>query len=906
MDTTVGARNFRIMAAMVGQALEMELGAYITESAATLDDVPSGIREEVERQSGPATSMGEMLQNTYVGQLIDTALHLSKHRSDHEHLRQLRDLVNSLRFFEIRNAWSHPNRPFPECYWHRMAAIATDPTISRLGLEKVMTAFRSAEAGKLDPPSEEWMTQHSWAIPNNLPDTFDHEITGLIGREKELKVLKEQLRNQRYQMLALVGPGGTGKTALCLEVLRDACNAPISAEWMDQCIYISAKTEWLTTFGIIEVSDNAVESIEAVKLAIAKSLHTMEGDGDGTGAFEEVISSLKDRRILLCLDNLETLLRDDAERFQAFYGSLPPAWRVLVTSRVGVNSATITSVGAMSIPSAVRLARDYLAKRGGGRLGEEELKGIAEATDSNPLGIRLVIDSYVAGVSLEESLSHSKDQVLNFSYRNLMQALPSVSLEILECLFAVGTPKSRSEVGTLLDKSVDEIASGIQSLVRTSLISRHAEDLVERISISSSVRELLLRNPQNPRVRELVQRKLRENEETVRQLDRAGHEDPLAVDFIPVDAPKHIRATAYNAFRVTQAGSNADAVLRVREGIERMISAGESHGVLFRALSRAYEALKDRSSAIASLELGVARGEFDAASNLRLGEYRYEERKLDEAAAATSVLIDQAFHVHKNVTSQNAIRLLRCHWLSQIWVGNCQRAVREMHDWRKRGELRPTCGCLYMAAIRELLKDETNRTQQHELASEMLTVCDELLASDGYTTFLVHECLSSLREIHRVHSRSTFAGDVAHQMCRILTDHLKGLCMVENDKSIDDDESIKWIKTWSVADTGTRENPLCAEIWQEVIEAKEDEALGAYGYRVAEVYHRPKLVSGKFSSFLFVRDREGNEYHLAQNNSDLTPARFEKVKEGDQFQIKPGVASDKLRATPVADAIFME
>src|SRR4051812_4363410 len=56
----------------------------------------------------------------------------------------------------------------------------------------------------------------STAIPNNLPP----QVTSFVGRGRELAEVRRQLvhRTNPTRLLTLTGPGGTGKTRLCLQV----------------------------------------------------------------------------------------------------------------------------------------------------------------------------------------------------------------------------------------------------------------------------------------------------------------------------------------------------------------------------------------------------------------------------------------------------------------------------------------------------------------------------------------------------------------------------------------------------------------------------------------------------------------------------------------------------------------
>ena len=134
----------RIQSAMVLFALEEALGTFVVQAAPQPDTLPASIRTEIERriQGSDFVPVSQIVQATYIKEVIDLAVAVSQNRSDGEHLGRLRKLVEALDVFEIRNAVCHPNRQYPECYRHRMAALATDPCIEVLRLRKVSDAFR--------------------------------------------------------------------------------------------------------------------------------------------------------------------------------------------------------------------------------------------------------------------------------------------------------------------------------------------------------------------------------------------------------------------------------------------------------------------------------------------------------------------------------------------------------------------------------------------------------------------------------------------------------------------------------------------------------------------------------------------------------------------------------------------
>jgi hypothetical protein len=347
-----GERSLRIQTAMVLFALEEALGSFVVQAAPHPESLPAPIRSEIEKriQGTGFVPVTQIVQETYLQEVVSLAISASVGRAEHDALLRLRKLVEALDAFEIRNAVCHPNRPFPECYWHRMAALATDPCVEQLRLLKVVDAFRCAVDGRLTPPPEGWLQQRSWSIPNNLPSTFDHQVTGLIARHDEARDFRKRLQNVRNSLVAIVGPGGTGKTALCLEVLRELVLDPNTLGWADQLVYVTAKTEKLTPRGIEPIADPVV-SIDSVKNAIAEALFGADGltqTDSPAASFDSAAKEMSGRRLLLCVDNLETLIRDHPSDFEDFVQSLPRDWRVLLTSRVTVNGANVLSLGPIS------------------------------------------------------------------------------------------------------------------------------------------------------------------------------------------------------------------------------------------------------------------------------------------------------------------------------------------------------------------------------------------------------------------------------------------------------------------------------------------------------------------------------------------------------------------------------
>jgi predicted ATPase len=129
------------------------------------------------------------------------------------------------------------------------------------------------------------------ATPNNLPQ----QVTTFIGREKELAELKRLL--VRTRLLTLTGSGGCGKTRLCLQGAADSLERFPDGVWL------------------VELAPLADEGL------LPQSVVTVLGlmEEPGISIVQTLIEHLKDKRLLLLLDNCEHLIDGCAQLVDTLY-----------------------------------------------------------------------------------------------------------------------------------------------------------------------------------------------------------------------------------------------------------------------------------------------------------------------------------------------------------------------------------------------------------------------------------------------------------------------------------------------------------------------------------------------------------------------------------------------------------
>ena len=118
------------------------------------------------------------------------------------------------------------------------------------------------------------------ARPNNLPV----QLTSFIGRENEIIEIKK--RFEQVKLLTLIGPGGTGKSRLALQTAADLIDDFENGVWL---IELASLNE---SFQITQ----AVADVFNLK------------DEESTSPENNVFRYLKDKKVLLILDNCEHLI----------------------------------------------------------------------------------------------------------------------------------------------------------------------------------------------------------------------------------------------------------------------------------------------------------------------------------------------------------------------------------------------------------------------------------------------------------------------------------------------------------------------------------------------------------------------------------------------------------------------
>jgi predicted ATPase len=254
------------------------------------------------------------------------------------------------------------------------------PNLRDLGLhvlKDLQAAERILQLGDGDFPPLRSLNQ------TNLPV----QPTPFVGRERELAELLGVLRRNDVRLLTLVGPGGSGKTRLGLQAAAELAGDYPGGVWF--------------------VSVAAQNQPDLLLATIARTLGLREAGGE---TLEQILTRhLRDRRLLLLVDNVEQLLPAAAHILADLLRSAAHL-RLLVTSRepLRVSAEHEYGVSPLLIDEALELFADRVRAVQPEFELRAESRAVADAicarVDRLPLAIELAAP-WVKLLSLEELLA---------------------------------------------------------------------------------------------------------------------------------------------------------------------------------------------------------------------------------------------------------------------------------------------------------------------------------------------------------------------------------------------------------------------------------------------------------------------------------------------------------------------
>jgi hypothetical protein len=903
----------RIKSAMIIYSLETALGNYVIHSDQIENISDKNISGISSRVMGTGKEIDKnnismLVESSYLDEVFNLAIDVTSGTTYEEKMRALKAFCSSLNIFDIRNAISHPNRPFPDTFWFRSATIASDPIILQLGLGEVRQALNSALDEQLSPPPDDWINNVKWAIPNSLPLSFDHEITGLLGRDKEFKDLDSTLSKARNNLIAVVAPGGVGKTALILQFLKDISLNPKWSIKINAILFCTLKNERLTPDGIELIE--AINGIGQIKDSILNDLKSIYTEKNFE-TFEEACEQLESEKILICIDNLETLLVHSQEEFLEFNESLPLYWRVIVTSRISLDSATTVPLQTLGKRHAVSLCRSYFKKRGVSNFKPEDLELIAQRANNNPLAIRLTVDLYNKGVDIKDSINQSQRDIATFSYTNLIESLNVNSISILEAIY-VTNQVSKSQLLDYLELSNEEISESINELSKTSLILRDTSETGnDQFKLSDSIRDLLLVNPRNIEVRNKISESIKDRKNKIQeQLNRnqiLGINE-FDVEYISEDISDAIRALVVDLnkalARPYAKRNHSDLVLLKNRFAELIAYNSSNHELLFH-YSRILKSLRDESSEIQVIEEALKQQDSNPRYLFAKALNLFHKKDFEKANEIFESLLSQNYGTPEKSSKKFSASLVKLNYLSLLSIGNYDLIIERTETWEADENWKVMMGTYRASAYKRGVEvKRQSYTEKEKAFTEVLRIFENIFENENYPYLSCNEALKFIKDLSQIKNDSTYSEDFVFMITKFIANHFFNIISAIKGHTIDSYDNRAFLEKLSSVSFCSKTNPLTEAKWytpqkEEHYDDEHIQELIENGYTIARIYNIPDNYSG-MPSFVFAKDKNENQYFLHVDNFEHGWNRWGYLKMHDKVAVKYDELSER-EATTVND-----
>lgn len=297
--------------------------------------------------------------------------------------------------------------------------------------------------------------QHNLPVP-------DFDETGFFGRQEQLRRIKRAIKGA-YPVVSILGDGGIGKTSIALKAAYDLLEDP--AQPFEAVVWVTAKATILTTNEIHRISG----AIETSLGLFAHAADQLAGGAVVEDPVEEVLAYLEAFKVLLILDNLETVL--DA-RLRSFLLDLPLGSKVLVTSRIGLGIENPVQLEPLTTDESTRLLRALARVRNVSQLSalpQDAVTALAESMGGHPAFIRWFVAGVQSGRRPEELLSNN-ELLLDFCMSNVYGYLRDDARSVVQSMQVLPGGRNQAELAFLNDFTAARIQGALLELLTTNFV----------------------------------------------------------------------------------------------------------------------------------------------------------------------------------------------------------------------------------------------------------------------------------------------------------------------------------------------------------------------------------------------------------------------------------------------------
>jgi LuxR family glucitol operon transcriptional activator len=327
-------------------------------------------------------------------------------------------------------------------------------------------------------------TPNSWdenrkKIFHNLP-MVEFDDTGFLGRVTDRDSINKLL-NSDTRVITIIGEGGIGKTALsqrCLYDMLDLCEeSPTNSSRFEIIAWVTLKANELTVNGARQIT-NAITDSMGLFQHISNFLSTNNESMEEM--LNEILSYMREFKVLLCIDNLETI---STSKIRSFLANIPDGSKVLITTRMALGELEFRyKLDKLDKRSSIHLVRNMakvLNVKDIIKKNNAQLEGLCLKLFNNPLLIRWYVRSYAYGADPKKLINKDSSnfkEALSFCFENLYDKLTEDEKLIILIIACISKPLSLVELRFFLDDMHNIALEEVIHRLRNSSMLMSSED----------------------------------------------------------------------------------------------------------------------------------------------------------------------------------------------------------------------------------------------------------------------------------------------------------------------------------------------------------------------------------------------------------------------------------------------
>jgi len=352
-------------------------------------------------------------------------------------------------------------------------------------LAKLLLSF--SEQTKKTSINDKMLSKLLASEKSNLP-----RKAPFFGRNVELDfALKALSPDERGWGLVIDGIGGIGKTAIAIEVAYQ-CQ---EKAFFDEYVFITAKQLVLEPSGIHKtlLKENSLDGF-LNELARRIGRADLAQPIEMSKKQKEILDALRERRVLIIFDNLETLPKPEQHSLTEFLKYLPVGSKAIITTRQGVGeSVAQLRLDKLSWEDSLKIIKNQIEIQGAGnfpKLDDMRWKELYDHTGGSPLALIWSI-GLIRTLSFDVILQRFRDGIQGdlseFLYSESFHQMDENEKHAMSALAFFETPTTKdglSRTSGLPLRSIDTVLERLRVFGLVNMVKNETlDDYFEKYSL---------------------------------------------------------------------------------------------------------------------------------------------------------------------------------------------------------------------------------------------------------------------------------------------------------------------------------------------------------------------------------------------------------------------------------------